>query len=246
MPAVGYEELFKGYRFFGGGKTSEEAEVLSSDEEKAINDCLADVNTVLSKVCPPLADLMTAHKAFFLSAGRIAKAKMDNKVISYPGQPGFIGVAPIVPQLLKYSATVPTSYPNNSWELTLTAGTPVYLLGSADAWYYASSTPGKRTLLAVPKDAIIELGTTPKLDQFRLTTEALTKFGPWCVCPLTEMSINDYRPIYQYVTHGSFIVTHDLGVRLEAMPKASGTSKVVILGLAFYEHELMPKLTWIA
>jgi hypothetical protein len=245
MPAVSFEELFKGYRFFGGGKTSEEAEILSSDEEKAINDCLADINTVLSKVCPSLADLMTAHKQFFLSAGRIAKAKMDDKVISYPGQAGMIGVSPIIPQLLKWSATVPTDYPNNSWELSVTAGSSVYLLGSATAWYKTSSTVGERMVLAIPKDGIVEIGSTPKFDQFRLITEALTKFGPWSVSPLVEMPLDPERPIYQYPTHGSFVVSYDLGYKLYTRAKTTGKSKVIILGLAFYEHELCPEPKWV-
>jgi hypothetical protein len=246
MPAVSYEELFKGYRVFGGGKAEEQATTLTADEEKDLGYCLADVNTVLSKVSPSLADLMTANKQFFIGAAQIAKAKMDDKVISYPGQPGFIGVAPIVPQLLKWAGTVPTDYPNNSWELSLTAGTPTYLLGSSAAWYKTSSAVGSRMLLAIPKDGIVEIGSTPKLDQFRLISESLTKFGPWSVCPLIEMPADPDRPIYQYPTHGALVVTYDLGYKLYAMPKVTGKSKVVILGLAFYEHELATEPKWVS
>jgi hypothetical protein len=248
MPAVPYEELFKGYRIFSGGKVEEQASSIEAAEEKAVLDCLSDVNVVLSKVSPTLADLMTAHKQFFLSCAKIAKSKMDDKVISYPGQPGMIGVSPIVPQLLKWSGTVPTDYPNNSWELSLTAGTPVYLLGGSatTAWYKTSSTVGQRMLLAIPKDGIVEIGSTPKLDQFRLISESLTKFGPWGVCPLIELQADPDRPIYQYPTQGAFYVTYDLGYKLYAMPKVTGKSKVIILGLAFYEHELVPEPKWVS
>jgi hypothetical protein len=235
------EEAFKGYRIFGGGKAAVEVEILSPEDEKAIRDCLADINATLSKVSPSLADLMRANESFFLQAAAMAKGIFPvSKPIRYPSEPATIGVMPIAPQFIKYSTTVPSSYPVNSWTLNMTAGTPVWLFGDGTNFYKTCGLENKHVLLAIPKDAIIQVGgDSGLLNQFVLYTEIQQKYSSWFTQPLRELSDDPDRKIYQYTTLGNLVLTHNLGVMFGAMPLKDGTVDIKILGLAFYEHDFL-------
>jgi len=94
------------------------------------------------------------------------------------------------------------------------------------------------------KDGAVEIGSTPRIQQFRLITEAETKWGIWTVYPLIEQTIEPGKTIYQYNTLGIIPVYHNFGIKWTAMPKYTGTSILKLLGLFFYEHDFMPDLTW--
>ncbi|MEM2619078.1 MAG: hypothetical protein QW356_06305 [Candidatus Hadarchaeales archaeon] len=249
MPtSVTLEALFPGLRVFGGGRATVEVEELTDEEIKAVKDCIADYTLSLSRVSPPLADLIRAHEQFFLSCAKVAKGIFPtSKPIRYPSEPGTIGVMPIAPQFVRYKANVPSDYDLNTWNVSLTAGTPCYLLGSATAWYKTSSDTGKYTLLAIPKDGIVGVGSAPPVNQLVLSTEIQQKYSAWFVQPLRELSDDPDRPIFQFNTLGSLMLTHNLGVRLGMMPYASGTYAIKLLGLGFYEHDFLgtATLVWI-
>jgi len=247
------EELSRGLRVFTGGRTVVDAVDLKPDETDAIVACLGDTVDMVRRVSPAIAETIDKHKSFFVKAGMIAKALFPgNKPLRYPSEPGSLGVSAIIPQAIKYaatpSATQPayTDYTTNSWTISLTAGTPAYLFGSSTNWYKASPVDEKHTLLAIPKDGVVEIGTTPSIYQMRMTTEIQAKYSPWAVHPLVDQTIERNKSIFQYNTLGPVIVYPNLGFKWAVMPHATGNSTIRVLGLFFYEHDFLSDLKWVA
>ena len=255
MVSVSIEEIVRelALPIFAGGRAVVDVEVITPDENKAITQCVSDCVAMLEKVSPKLATTMRDHLPFFMKAGAIAKAHFPTvKPIRYPSEPGTIGVNVLIPQAIKYvvtpSATDPcyTSYSTNLWEMPLTAGTAAYILGDGTNYYKAHPHTDQHTLLALPKDCVIEIGSTPKFDQMRIWTEIQAKYSPWTVYPLVEQPIEEGKTIYQYNTLAAQIITHDLGVMWGLMPKYAGTAILKLLGLYFYEHDFHPTLKWVS
>lgn len=229
-----------------------EVQTLTPAEESAVRRCLENCLKPLEKVSPIIASTMRTHTEFFMKAAQVAKAHFpESKPIAYPAEPGTIGVDFLIPQAVKYtttpSPTLPayTSYKNNLWEMDLVAGTPSWILGDGTNWYKACPETRKHVLLAIAKDGVVEVGTTPKIRQMVLKSEIQAKYSPWVVHPLVEETIEAEKKIYQYNTLGSLLVYHDLGVMWGVMPEANATSVIKLLGLFFYEYDFMPTLKWL-
>jgi len=250
IPILEFQRL-AGIPFFAGGRKAVEVEDLAPEEENAVKKCLEDNLTLMEKVSPTLAATLRGQQNFFLQAARYMKGRVK-KPISYPAMSGTIGVNFLIPQAIRYvatpSATDPayTSYPANSWDLSLTAGTATWLFGDGTNYYKTRSTENQRFIIAIPKDCIIEIGSTPRLEQFIVKSEAETKYAPWTVHPLAELTIEPGKTLYQYPTIGGLILDWTLGQMLGAMPAKSGTSTVKLLGLYFYEYDFHSTLKWVA
>ncbi|MEM4546878.1 MAG: hypothetical protein QW328_08990 [Nitrososphaerota archaeon] len=248
MPSESIYELFKGEPFdvVSGGRDVVEYEPLKESEERAIERCVMCTYRVMRKVSSSIAEEFLAHMSVFKKFGMIVKRAFGvSKPITFPAQAGTIGVSPIIPQAVKYATTGEgsyTGYVDNTWNIDLTANTPAYILGSATNYYRASPTSEQHVLLVIMQDGIIEIGTTPKLKQLRYESEQQTKWSPWAVHPLVELPIDSDRTIYQYNTIGVIPVYHDLGVKLVAMPYASGTATIPLLGVFFYEFNFWSTL----
>jgi hypothetical protein len=247
------EELARGVPVFAGGRAVVDTTALTDDETKAVRRCISDYVEHLNLVCPTLATTVKNQESFLLKAAQVAKASFTSpKPLRYPSEPGAAGVMPLIPQALKWVASPNvdnpcyTSFKTNLWEIDLTAGTTTYLLGDGTNYYRTSKTKDQVSLIALPKDCLVEIGSTPKLSQFRVYTEIQKKYGPYAVEPLIEVPIVSDKVIYQYPTLGSVLLAKDLGTMWEAMPTYSGTSRLMLLGLVFFEHDFMPTLKWVA
>jgi len=257
MPSVALRELFKeelakGIDVFIRGVDVVEVEELSRDEVRAVKKCVHSNAKVLSRISPSIASDFLDHESVFIKFGKIAKALFDGKPISYPPERGKIGVLPIIPQIVKYvaspSETNPayTSYKNNTWEIDVTAGTPAYIFGDGTHFYRASPESGKRALLVIMQNGLIEIGTTPVIDQFKLWTEVTSIYGIYTVHPLIDLPIESGKMVYQYPTLGVIPVFHNIGIQWSFMPKYSGTVNIRLIGIAFCEYDLVANLMWIA
>jgi len=122
-----------------------------------------------------------------------------------------------------------------------------YLFGDGTNYYRTSSTTGAHSAILVFNNGIIEIGSTPKIEQFRLISEGFTKYGIYTVAPIVEERIEENRLIYQYPTPlGAVPIFYDKGIMWSVMPKVTGTSTIKLLGLVFYEHDFAADLKWVS
>ena len=259
MPSISVGELFgeeisKGLMIFSGGKNVLEVEELKPEEVDAIQTCVRNSARILEKISPSIARDFKEHESVFIKFGQVAKKLFGvSKPITYPSEPGTIGVNLLIPQALKYAASADvtnnpcwTNYTTNSWEISLTAGTAAYLLGDGTNYYKPSPTTNKHELIVIMKDGVVEIGSTPKIRQMLLKTEVQYKYSPWTVHPLIELPIEDNKAVYQYNTLGVVPLYHTLGTMWGVMPEKSGTSTILLIGLFFYEHDFFSSLTYVS
>jgi hypothetical protein len=244
------DELNNGIPIFAGGKDSVQYQALGPAEEKAVETCFQKGLKVITEVSPKLGPFIGRQLPAFKKWAGVAKASFPTiKTVAFPSQPGMLGVNFLIPQSIKYnatpSATYPcySDYPADSWDLSLTASSITYLLGSASQYYKASPTDQKHSLLVLAAGGIVEIGTTPGYDQVQITTEILSKYGVINESPLGDQSIETDKTIYRHEDLGMLPMYYDLGVRLSVMPRFTKTSTVKMIGMVFYEHDLYSSLT---
>jgi hypothetical protein len=241
------EELKKGISVFTGDRESFVYSPIEDEEKKVIEYVFRYGLNQLKRISPKIAADIEPQLSLALKVAGIFKEMLpERKNYAFPSQTGSLGVAWLFPQAIKYATTVPTSYKNNSWDMDLTAGTKAWILGDGTNYYKTSSATGAHSAILIFQNGIIEIGSTPKAEQFRLISEGLTKYGIYTVAPIVEERIEENRLIYQYPTPmGAVPVFYDKGVMWGFMPKASGTSTIKLLGLVFYEHDFASDLKWI-
>jgi hypothetical protein len=225
---------------------------LSEDEKKWIKFVFNDGVKHLRKVAPSIADDIARQLDLAINMAGVAKATFPvRKNYSFPSVPGSLGVAWLFPQGLKWvaspSASNPcyTSYKTNSWDIDVTAGTNAYILGDGTNFYKANPTTDQHTFILIFDGGVIEVGSTPSIEQFHLISEGKRDYGIYTVEPLVEIPVERNIAIYQYPTPlGAVFVSHDRGVMWGFKPRVSGTKTIKLLGLIFYEHDFMSSLKW--
>jgi hypothetical protein len=233
---------------FSPSKTTISYVELSKSEKDAINDYLGiqlDLlqyqSDVLYKLVKKQVDAGLVEKAAGIFKGKI----QDKGTFTYPAQPGQLGVSFLVPQMVNYDkSAAPTGYASkDTWQLPTNAGTPVYILGSENAFYRTSSTPGKMTMMVIFQDGIVEVGTTSSFTQMRVQTQLSSSYGPIGLEPLVDVEVEKGKNLYAYPTPGAIIVTHDVGVKLLAMPyRTNPTGEVRLVGVLLYQYNFFADL----
>jgi hypothetical protein len=206
----------------------------------------------IRKISPTIyADIARQDKLVFEFA-KVAKAILSvvKKNYQFPSVPGSLGVAWLFPQAIGYkvdNVVGATGYSANSWDIPITAGSKAYILGSDTAWYKTSAVTEKRHCILILENGLIEYGTTPSVEQFRLVSEAKQDFGIYTVEPLVDVPLEYGKATYQYPTpNGALFVDYQTGVRWYFIPKRTGTMTLKLLGLVFYEHDFASDVKWIA
>jgi len=206
----------------------------------------------LKKVAPSVAAELEWQRELALIFAAIAKATFPvRKNYTYPSTPGNLGVTWLFPQALKWVATPNadnpcyTSYAANSWDISVTAGTPAYLLGDGTNFYRTSRATDRHSFILIFHNGVIEVGSTPTIDQFRLWSESKTDYGVYSVQPLVDVPIEKNVAIYMYPTPlGALPIDYNTGVMWSFMPRTSGVKTIKLLGLVFYEHDFASTLKW--
>ncbi|MCC6050481.1 MAG: hypothetical protein LM580_07225 [Thermofilum sp.] len=201
----------------------------------------------LKKVAPSVAIDIERQYRLALAMAAVAKGLFPaKKNYTFPSVPGQLGVAWLFPQAIKYSATAATGYAANSWDISVTAGTKAYLLGSDAAFYKACSDTDSRSLILIFENGLVEVGSTPSAQQFRLVTESKGDYGAYAVEPLVEVSVEPNKAIYQYPTPlGALWVDYNTGVKWYFMPTRTGTATIKMLGLVYFEHNFLSDAKWV-
>lgn len=233
-----------------GGKTNQEWASLERAEIAAIEKAFMSKYRHLAKVCPPLAESMLPQLPAFIKWGAVAKAAIPgDKPIGFPASAGGIGVDWIAPQTYMSNATEATSgsytmYNDSNtrigrvWDIDLTAGTAAYLAGQAAQWYRGNIVDLRHTFVVIAQDGILEIGTTPVLNQVVFQTEAQTKYTSTAMSPLVTETLKEGTQIYQYNTIGQIAMPHTFGTKIGVFPSVTGTSTIPLMGMVFYEHSL--------
>jgi hypothetical protein len=223
-----------------------------------IEDILTVFNTGiehLKKVAPKIAVDIERQRQLVVEFAAIAKATFPirGKNYTFPSTPGNLGVAWLFPQAIKYaatpSATAPcyTSYANNSWDISLTAGTPAWLFGDGTNFYRTSSAVEARSFILVFENGVVEVGSSPAVEQFRLVSEGKTDYGIYTVEPLLELPVEYNVAIYQYPTPaGAIFVDFNRGIMWGLLPRVTKVATIKLLGMVFYEHNFAPTFKWIS
>ena len=245
------EEIFEGYDVLVGGIGSLSVEPFT-DEEKALFDKFIDnAASTLSKVLPELGEDFKAQSGIFLKVGEIFKAKIKGKAFGgeLPSSSQF-GVGLIIPQILKYNSSPSSTYPcytdytTNTWNLSLTAGTTVNILGDGTNYYKASPTTDARAALCIMKNGFVSVGTTPGINQIQVRTEKVT-YPPYPVAPFVDLEIEENYPVYRYNVPFNIPIFHDFGIRIDGMPVVTKTEELRLIGVAFYEYNFFSSLTYV-
>ena len=237
---------------YTGGVKETKAQSLDTEDMDSIDMFLGFMEGYLRRISPILADIFVNEQTrkFIEGLAEIAKAEFDNKPIVWPCTKGNkICIAPLAPQFIRYVDSPSEKYPAfsdyelNRWDISLTAGQPAYLLGP-DYALHTDASMG-RILFGIFKDGIVEIGTTPKIRQVRVTTDRDPNPGPIWLEPVQDIPVDVYKRIYVYPL--PFHIPILLGVKytLKVLPVYSGPSKLILLGVAFYEANFAEDLKWI-
>lgn len=230
---------------------------LAPAEAEAVNRVFDSIVKHLRKVSPAIAADIEVQRSLALKMAGVAKATFPvRKNYQLPSVPGSLGVAPLFPDGLKYAATPSSTYPcytdyaTHTWNITFSAtpGTAAYLLGSSAAFYRASPTTNQHSFVLIFNNGVIEVGSTPKAEQFQLLSEGKQDYGAYAVEPLVEVNVEPNKAIYQYPTPlGALWVDFQSGVRWSLMPREAGaTATIKLLGMIFFEHDFFSTLKYVS
>jgi hypothetical protein len=256
---------------FTGGRNNFSVSTLADSEVAAIQHCFDDGVNILRKSCPNIYQDIYAQKSASLVMGQVAKGTLSStggtKPVLYPSQPGSIGVNWLFPEAVRYiainSSTNPAyaDYAVDSWNISITSGSLVNLLGSAtltgntpptsvstvaiNNYYKASSNNNQHEMFFVFQNGVIEVGSTPAIQQWNLQTQAANTYGIYVTESANVINAELDKSVYQYNTIGLVPVFYDLGISWTGMATATQTSTIQLLGMVFYEHQLFPNQTLI-
>lgn len=257
-------EAAAGIRIFTGAQDLVDIADISSDERNAILYAF-DLNVKkIENVSPKLAATLRPQREAFVKWGQIAKGIFpETKVFAYPGQSGGLGVDFLCPYLWMYNGTqtsagvgsgnnaytgyndsVPGGY--GSWDATLTAGAMFAIAGGpatqtasinalSSLYYAGSGITSYHSYTVIAQDGIIEIGTTPKIEQLFFRSQLLDKYTPIAQPPTLAQTIESEKSVYQYTTPGMIPISHLVGMQIYAMPNTGGVSTLPLLGMTYYE-----------
>jgi hypothetical protein len=234
------EEANNGISYYNLGKDTYPLAPLSEEEIARIIYFVRNNAKLMQRADPYTAENFLKHESIIVKYAAIAKAIFGkNQPINYPATPGSIGIAPIIPQVLQ--STLNSGgvgwATDGTWDINLTAGTaPNYLLGTTN-FFTTSGTPNQQLLCLVLQDGVVEVGSTPAIDQLYLISVAKSQYTPWAVQPLVSESAMLGKSIYVYNTLGFFDLTSTLGVRFAARAKYNRSpANIRLIGVAYYEY----------
>ena len=223
---------------------------LSLNETRDVGYVFDEGVEYLRRLSPKIAEGIARQKALALKFAGIAKATFrSEKDYTFPSTPGSLGVTWLDPATFKWAASPSpsnpcyTSYITNRWDINITADTAAYIMGGSGTYYKGSITADAQSYVLIFKDGLIEYGTTPSIQQFRLISEGKSDYGAYAVPPLVEIPLEKEVTVYQYPTPlGAVPVGPDRGLNWSFMPRRTGTMTLKLLGLVFYEHDFLSGL----
>jgi hypothetical protein len=253
------EEITNGIKMFMGGRDTYDYEKLTDEEVDAVHLAFDKNLKRIENVSPKLAANLRPQREAFVKWAGIAKAVFpETKSYAYPAVAGGLGADWITPEMFKYDTTPSGTYPcysdynatasaDDTFDLTLTAGTMRMIAGyqtggTLTSSYKGSKTTDKHSFVVLAQDGLVEVGTTPKINMLKFATDLENKYAYVSMNPLLTQTIEDNRTLYQYNTPGMIPMDHNVGTYIGVMPVTSGTCTIVPLGMVFYEYSFLDTL----
>lgn len=246
-------EANAGIRVFSGGKDLIDIADMAAEERDAILYCFDQNVKKIENISPKLAASLRPQREAMVKFAQIAKGTFpETKTFSYPGQIGGLAADFLTPYTYRYCITANgsvggyayTQYVDSAtpgfgtWDLATAAGaTAQYIAGDSTHPYRGCAKTSYHSYVVIFQDGIIELGTTPKIQQLFFKSELLDKYTPIAMNPLLNQSIEEDRSIFQYSTPGMIPISHQTGVTIKVQSNYAGTSNIPLLGMVFYETD---------
>jgi len=249
--SVSPEALWEKFDVLIGGLGALTVRKMTDKESELFNKFIDDSVDVLEKISPEIARDFKSQGALFKSFVEAFMGKVDKAFGGILPASGQIGVGLIIPQDIRYVATPSSSLPAysdydlNSWDISLTAGTPAYLFGSATAFFKPKPTVGERCAICIMKNGIIEVGTTPSVNQIQFTTERVN-YPAFAIHPLVDQPIERGYTIYRYNLPFAVPMFYDFGVKLALMPTVTKKSNIRPIGIIAYEYDHRASLKYVS
>jgi len=250
VETVSPEKLWEGFDVLIGGLGALSVRRMSPDESNVFNVFVSDSVNVLRKISPEIAEDFKAQGALFKAFGEAFMGKVDKAFGGILPSSGQVGVGLIIPQDIRYVATASAANPAysgydlNAWTISLTAGSAAYLLGTATEFFKPKPTVGARCAILLMKNGLIEVGTTPALNQVQVTTERIS-YPVSSIHPIVDQTIERGLTIYRYNLPFAIPMFYDFGVRLAVMPTVTKSSDLRMVGVIFYEYDHRKSLSYI-
>jgi len=244
------EELWAGYDVLIGGLGALPLRRLTDEEARLFDKFAEWSENALAKISPEIAKDFRDQVGFFKTVAEVFGAKVDKPFGGLLPASGQYGVGLIIPQDIRYVVTATAENPAysgygiNSWDISLTAGTVAHLLGDGTNYFKPKPTVGQRCAIVIMKNGIVEIGTTPKVNQIIFKTERIT-YPAFSVHPLVDQIIEKGTTIYRYNFPAAMPIFYDFGVMLQVMPIITGTSNIRLFGIILYEYDHRKELKWI-
>jgi len=189
------------------------------------------------------------HATLFLKVAGLLKAKVE-KPFAWPPQPDTFTVCELFPQIVKWATTVPCGYANNTFELSLTAGTDTYIFGDGTNYYKARADSGYETVIVIIKGGFLAIGDTPKIQQYRIWNKQYNKYGMIPAKQAAMMPIHSEKLVYRYdnMPFGTLIITWEdmSGIMLKVRPYKSGREVHLPVGVAFTMYDNVKDTVWVS
>jgi len=244
MPeTVEFSKLMEEYDILVGGKGTVTIESLTADEETLLDNFIDNRISIMSKISPTLADIYDGSRDLIHRFAEIAKGTFKVPFGGESPTSGQFGVGDLIPQDIRYEATPSNTYPAysdyqlNDWYISLTAGSPAYLLGSSDSFYKANPTLRYRFIGIILKNGIIEIGSTPEINQAYVRTEKVD-YAWFRIHPLVTLPIEQGKALFQYNTPVAIPLWYDFGLRMAVLPvRTNPKAYLPLIGVIFFEYD---------
>lgn len=211
-------------------------------EENVINRALETLKAQVKNFSPSLADLIEVQKPLVYAVAMAFKASLipANKTYAMNPTSNALGVLPLFPAAIKPNTSTPSAYLLNSWDVPLTANTPAYLLGAASGsneFYKGSDALNATTWLYIFANGLVEIGSTPSIEQIKIVSQEKQAISPYTVGPFIDVPVNKDYPAYIYPLPAFYIDNKSKGIKLAVLPRRTGTATLKLIGLVFYEYD---------
>jgi len=222
---------------------------LSPDEYDEFERFMNIAYNTLRAQSPVLAEHFMKHKRLFRFAIEMFKGRLPiDKTLKFPPESDDqIGIALLVPQAIKYSTTVPSDYDLNEWTITLEAGVTKKLLGdpSSPNWT-PDNTDGARKAVVICVNGLLEVETTPAIQQLRFTDSRNTARGIFMYHKLQIMPIEPGKPLYAYYTPAYVLMPGGEAIGIGVRSTRTYKAVLPLLGVVIYEYGAFKDFVWIS
>lgn len=204
-----------------------------------INRVIENIKAQVANFAPRLVDIIEAQRSLVYATAMAFKASIltANKTYAMNPTSGSLGVAPLFPYAVKPTNGTPSDYILNSWNISLTANTPAFLLGSTTAFYTGQTTTNATTWLYIFANGLIELGSTPSIEQIKIISQEKQAISPYYVGSFVDVPVNKDYPAYIYPLPAFYIDNQSQGLKLSVLPRRTGVADLRLIGVVFYEYD---------